>query len=90
MKLQNYEVWQEGFQATGESSSHIKIGEAKAASFREACHIVMCQLYLESVDRYRECGEYYDPDRWDYDPQRGTWWGCRLFDNEESAMRGSE
>lgn len=77
----------EGFRATGDYSPANKIGECEANSFQEACNILMCEQYLERVSEYQKSGEYYDPDRWDYDPRGPAYWGCRLFDNEIDARK---
>lgn len=66
-----YEVWCEGYAATGESAPAFKIGEAEAESFSKACAIVM------DTDERRRI----------FDPARLTYWGCRLFDNEADARK---
>ena len=39
-----HEVWREGYRITGESEGAVKLGEAQAATFKEACDIV-CRCY---------------------------------------------
>lgn len=93
-ELKKYQVWQEGYCCTGMEGESVKaklIGEIMAQSFAQACHILKCKEYLNNISKvnditYKKFEEGYDnPDRWDYDPNNLTDWGCRLFDNEESA-----
>ena len=69
-----YEVWAEGYRVMEGAGYARKLGEVEAPSFRVACKMV--------------CG---DPD-WqarngDFDPERLTVWGCRLFPDQASARR---
>ena len=67
-----YDVWIEGYAATGERGTAQKLAEGvKADSFKQAC-----EFY---ADQFIEGGCY--------DPGRNTYWGCRLFDNEEDARK---
>jgi hypothetical protein len=67
-----HEVWREGFRATGSEGTAVKIGEVEAESFAEACD------KLCSLASWQIWGGTYD---------RGTVWGCRLFNNEADARR---
>lgn len=69
-----HEVWMEGYRATGDYSPARFLGRVEAPTFAEACN-ALCS-----------------PAKWqqqngDYDPKRGTVWGCKLFNNEEDARR---
>lgn len=64
--LKLYEVWSEGFRATGEHGRARFHGKARALTFEDACHEVLA----------------HDSD---FDAEKNTHWGCRLFDNERSA-----
>jgi N6-adenosine-specific RNA methylase IME4 len=66
--LQQYEVWSEGFRATGEHGRAQQHGKVRALSFKDACHGVF------SGDG-------------DFDEDKMTYWGCKLFDNERDARR---
>lgn len=66
----HYEVWMEGYQATGESATASFLGETEASSFKKACKNV--------ISEYPDLIEYYDN-------KDNTVWGCRLFDNEGDA-----
>lgn len=71
MNLMHYDVWMEGYAATGEYGTAQKLGSAKAASFKEACKIVatrqgMGELYSEATN---------------------TLWACKLHPTEEAARK---
>lgn len=69
--MQVYEIWSEGYSVTGESAGAMFHTIRTADSFKDAC-----KLYaIENV----EFGKYFDPNRM-------TFWGCGLFDNEKEAM----
>lgn len=88
-ELKIYEVWREGFGATGDYSPAQLIGKSYARSFAQACHIVFCTEFLKMTEIVNkpDYEGYVDPDRWDYDPLRLTYWGCRLFNNETDARK---
>lgn len=81
-ELKEYEVWVEGYAATGESGGASLVGKARARNFAQACHIVMCNRYLKSYKLERDT-----PGRWDYDPSRLSYWGCGLFWSEYLAKK---
>lgn len=88
-ELKEYEVWLEGYAATGEHGSAQLLGKAFARNFGQACHIVECHAHLEWIEKVNkpDYGEYEDGARWDYDPQRFTIWGCGLYWSEELARK---
>ncbi len=88
-ELKEYEVWMEGYAATGESASANLVGKVKARSFAQACHILMCKQHLEWMEKENNPNykEYCTPGRWDYDPGRLSYWGCRLYWSEELAKK---
>ena len=67
-----YEIWSEGYSCTGNSSGAIYLGTFEAESFKAACDL------LAKSDK--------EFDRL-YNPERMTFWGCRLFDNETDARK---
>lgn len=87
--LKEYEVWMEGYAATGESGGAHLVGKVSARNFSQACHILMCRQYMEHVEKINNpaYSEYTDPGRWDYDPSRKSYWGCRLYWNEHLAKK---
>jgi len=71
-RMKRFEIWSEGYAATGQSSGAIQIGIAGGHTFQEACKN-WARVYCTSP----EC----------YNPDRNAYWGCKLFDNEAEARR---
>ena len=71
-----YDLWMEGYAATGTSSDASFIGTFEANSFLEACDKWASTL----TDEQRRL--YYEPYL-----GRPAYWGCRIFDNEIEARR---
>jgi hypothetical protein len=67
-----FEIWSEGFAATGDSGEATLHGTATGQSFAEAC--------LRLAKEQPAFAQHFDPDRM-------TYWGCRLFDNEADARK---
>ena len=89
LKLKEYDVWAEGYTVTGYSQKASWIGKVKARNFAQACHILMCRRYLEEIEIKNRptYGKFPESGRWDYDPDRLTYWGCKLFWSEELANK---
>jgi hypothetical protein len=68
-----YDIWSEGFRASGDHGTAQCLGTEVARSFSEACWKFFVLKASEN-----------DPSRC-YDFERNTYWDCRLFDNEEAA-----
>lgn len=87
--LGDYEVWMEGYSATGEHGSAQLLGKTLARNFAEACHIIECENHLKYIKECHTSNQkgYDSPGRWDYDPNRLTIWGCRLFWSKELASK---
>lgn len=66
-----YPVWMEGYAATGQSSRAQFQGFYPGANFADAC---------KTWARTSDSPEYFNPERL-------TYWGCQLFDNEADARR---
>jgi len=64
-----HDVWMEGYRANGQSAQARYLGSHYGQSFEEACR--------EQV-RTHQLGA-------DYNSERNTVWGCRLFPTEEEA-----
>jgi len=88
-ELKEYEVWMEGYAATGESGGAQLIGKTKAQNFAQACHIVMCEQKLNEIKEENNPSntEYCDPCRWDYSPHQLSYWACKLFWSKELASK---
>jgi hypothetical protein len=69
--MKTFDIWAEGFRATGESGGATYFGTAEAPTFKDACIL----LFEGRTDRV-----YFDADRL-------TYWGCKLFDNETDAQK---
>lgn len=73
--MKKFDVWLEGYRATGEHGTAQLIGEGvEAETFPEACVKAMLDNNWGAADL-----EKY------YDKERNTYWGCRFFDNEKDA-----
>jgi hypothetical protein len=70
--MNNYEIWSEGYRATGESSGACFHSMSTGETFKEA------------VDAYAEKDEEFKKY---YDRETMTYWGCNLFDNERDARK---
>lgn len=69
-----YQIWSEGYAATGEYSNAQYHGTSEGDTFKEAVDNL-----LKTWDQ-KEVGIYYNPDKL-------TYWGCRFFDNETDARK---
>ena len=75
LKQKEYEIWQEGYVATGESQQAYLRGKATGYSF------------LDAVDNYISSQSSDVKDCFNADLDVATIWGCRLFDNEADARK---
>lgn len=73
--MKTWEVWSEGYRATGDFARATLEGRVDAESFAEACR-------KACVDHGR-----WKEEPGGFDPKRLTVWGCRLFDNEADARK---
>lgn len=73
--MKTWEVWSEGYLASGDRADTTFEGRAEAETFAEACRIAC-------VERGR-----WKIEPGSFDPKGLTVWGCRLFDNEADARR---
>jgi hypothetical protein len=70
-ELKVYEIWVEGYIVTGDYGFADKLGEVAGITFRDAC---------VNFFRLRDDSTYFEPDRL-------TYWGCRLFERESDARK---
>ncbi|QIN95240.1 hypothetical protein DLP3_077 [Stenotrophomonas phage vB_SmaS_DLP_3] len=68
----DFDVWMEGYQTNGDSGTAMYLGRHVAANFQTACAKA---LYKKG------CAMAL------YNPRLGTYWGCRLYDNEQDARK---
>jgi len=67
-----FAIWSEGYRAQGNDSGAVPFGYEEGIDFKDAC--------IRKAEKDPEFKEYFNPDRM-------TWWGCRLFDNEVDARK---
>jgi len=70
--MTTYEVWAEGFRATGNQDQAYYWGQAEGETFTEAC---------QQLARINPAFAEY------FDAERLTHWGCRLFPTEAEARQ---
>jgi len=88
-ELKEYEVWMEGYAATGESGTANLVGKTKARNFAQACHILMCEEKLKNIaeENKPNNNDYVTAGRWDYNPNRLSYWGRKLYWSYELASK---
>jgi hypothetical protein len=74
--MKRWEVWSEGYKASGESAGASFEGFAEAETFAEACRIA-CVV----KGRWKEGPGGFDAENL-------TVWGSHLYDNETDARKG--
>lgn len=72
IELKLYQIYAEGYQCTGQSSSAFFVGESYGRNFKEAC--------VNYAKTDKKFAEYFDIERM-------TLWSCRLFDNLHDAQK---
>lgn len=82
--MKKFEIWMEGYAATGESCGATRIGVGAGNTFDEAVEDYMSKTPEHGIERNTR--ERYLTDR-GYSERRSNWniWACNLFDNEDDA-----
>ena len=70
--MPSFEIWSEGFSATGNSGTAQRWGNAVGRTFKEAC--------LEYSRGDANFDNYFNLNRL-------TFWGCKLYPSEEEARK---
>lgn len=70
--MRDFDIWCEGYVATGQSSGAMLLGHAKGEDLKQAC--------INFAKQDKEFAGYFSEDRM-------TYWGCRIFDNGSDARR---
>jgi hypothetical protein len=92
-----YDVWLEGFAATGESAEAEFLGAYEANTFEDACRIAaLANGWKEQPGGFEPSRtvknqpiiESGKPVRYGDVHKGPTCWGCRMFDNEADAREG--
>ena len=71
--MKEFEIWIEGYSATGESAPAMFIGKCVASTFKEAC-----ETFIDDKGQNLPL---------DVNRQHPSIWCCRLFDNEQDARK---
>ncbi len=81
-----YEIWMEGYAATGESSGAQLIGDGEGNTFDEAVKDYMSKNPEHGI-KPNERNGYISEEA--YTHRRSNWniWACSLFDNEADARK---
>jgi hypothetical protein len=72
--MKNWNLWTEGYQATGEQSGAVSHGQWEGETLQDAI-----QTFKDSL------GDTYEASL--INVERQTFWGCRFFDNESDARK---
>lgn len=83
--MKEFEIWSEGYRATGEDGDATFHGKYPGETFDEAVEYANSQSTLNAERYTPEC---FWP-REAYNNRRSNWkiWGCALFDNEADARK---
>lgn len=68
--MPTFDIWSEGYAATGESGPAYLMGKGSGATFREAVI-----SFMESKPELKSS----------FNEETLTHWGCKLYDNEKDA-----
>lgn len=71
--MEEFEVWSEGYAATGEHGTAQFLGKYKGIDFKDACMKMMLDQKWE-IDKF-------------YSEKYNTYWGCKFYDNEKDARK---
>lgn len=83
-----YQIWSEGYSATGESSGAIFLGKFEGNNFDEAVENYNKQVTEDGMMARQNDRKRYRSDK-DYENRKSNWniWACNLFDNELDARK---
>jgi hypothetical protein len=86
-ELKEFDIWMQGYSATGEYSQAQYIGKFSGRNFQDACMRFFMAKELESRKNYDLNDEYFDTARFDYNGHSNSYWSRKLFDNEVDARK---
>lgn len=86
MEKKTFEIWCEGFRATGQSGNAYMMGTGQGSDFDEAVRDYMEKHPDRDIRENTREGYFTDED---YENRRSNWndWACNLFDNEADARK---
>lgn len=84
--VREFEIWIEGYSATGEYGTANKIGNGIGITFDEAVKDYMSRKPKHGIEE-NERSRYISEQA--YQNRRSNWriWGCNLFENETDARK---
>lgn len=80
--MKEYEIWSEGYRASGDSGTAHLHAKIYASSFEDA--ILKHAIQNEAFYKYLSLGSNKNSK---LDGTYYTYWGCRIFDNESEARK---
>lgn len=86
-ELKEFEIWSEGYAATGESEQAVFYGVHKGRNFQDACMRYFLLAELNQREWHDANDSYYDTSRFDYNGNSNSIWACKLYDNEADARK---
>lgn len=84
--MKEYEIWMEGFAATGQSQGASYIGRASGKDFNDACKNFRYSKNITNWDN-EVIVEEGEPLKLDDNRDYPSIWACRLYDNEADARK---
>ena len=84
--MKKFEIWCEGYRASGDSSDAHKVGEGYGDTFDEAVEDYMRKNPNHGIEPYTR-DQFRNDEA--YKNRRSRWhiWACALFDNEADARK---
>lgn len=75
--MKTFEIWMEGFAATGQNSGASFHGTRQGETFKEAVDALMENWSKQKPKEVKV----------NYNPKKLSYWGCRFYDNEVDARK---
>lgn len=85
-RVKEFEIWMEGYIATGESGTAQMIGKGEGETFDDAVRDYMSKNPEHGIEE-NDKDRYINDDA--YKNRRSNWniWACNLFDNHNDAAK---
>lgn len=74
-----YQIWVEGYAATGQNANALFLGETEAESFNDAC----IKIAGDKLDKDSSTASGYQENK----KGKFSIWSCGLYDNEADARK---
>ena len=71
--VKSFDIWIEGYAATGDRAQAEYLGKSSGTSFQKACEAILIKLGRKTKGLYN--------------PELNTYWGCKFYDNEKDARK---